>query len=447
MTRCDVCPRQHDPVPGDGPRGARVMLIGEAPGENERQGMRPFIGKAGQELNEHYLPLAGLHRDNVYITNAVKCFWAAGGNAPPSNIVQSCAAHHLPREVQAIRPELIVTMGAVAGSVVKWPRPLHLDMHHGLGMGDVRLHGVHVVPIYHPAVGLHKTDMIGRLREDFKMLRTVLRGQGWKPAPPLRYGVLQTKAEIAHALSHSETLAIDTETTNNRSNRLWCTTFTTAPGEGWMVLRSNRIATLNLFHRLRTWPGRLVMHNAPFDRRVLYKAGCDLGSKLVHDTMLKAYELCSKPRGLKLLAYRRLGIVMTDFEDTVLPPSREVLMDYVGDAMSHDEVWQLPPSELVPDGKGGTKKYQPQRISTKIKRMVTDWGKNSELDVFGRLANWTPGERAVLERVMGAKVPQLSIVHVDLDVAARYACEDARATWELDSVLRGEMVRFRDRRF
>src|ERR1700693_476406 len=79
MDRCSLCPGNHNCVPPTGPLDADVVFIGEAPGKDEDKQLRPFIGKTGQELNDHYLPLAGLRRDQVYVSNAIKCLPSGHG--------------------------------------------------------------------------------------------------------------------------------------------------------------------------------------------------------------------------------------------------------------------------------------------------------------------------------------------------------------------------------
>jgi len=108
-TSCAAREKCKGPVPGDGPLNARVMLVGEAPGETEDEGGRPFTGRAGMEL-ERYLREAGLKREEVYITNLVKC--RPPGNADPTpETIDACAPRWLEREIAEIEPEIVVTLG------------------------------------------------------------------------------------------------------------------------------------------------------------------------------------------------------------------------------------------------------------------------------------------------------------------------------------------------
>src|SRR5215472_16718266 len=73
MTRCPGCPGTNPVIAPDGPRNSPYLFIGEAPGKEENNRGRPFIGQTGKEFNEHYLKLANLTRDDIRITNTIKC--------------------------------------------------------------------------------------------------------------------------------------------------------------------------------------------------------------------------------------------------------------------------------------------------------------------------------------------------------------------------------------
>lgn len=122
---CRACPLWQgntQTVFGDGPPDARLMLIGEAPGEQEDRQGRPFVGPAGQLLNEG-LAQAGLARDKVYVTNVVKHRpWVAQGgrkrNRPPKQSEIAACRPWLQHELQLIRPALIVCLGAHAARAI-----------------------------------------------------------------------------------------------------------------------------------------------------------------------------------------------------------------------------------------------------------------------------------------------------------------------------------------
>ncbi len=111
IAQCQKCPlargRNHT-VPGEGPADAKVMFIGEAPGFHEDRQGRPFVGAAGQFL-EQLLQSIGMSREQVYICNVVKC-------RPPNNRdplpqeIEACRLY-LDRQIELIRPRIVVTLG------------------------------------------------------------------------------------------------------------------------------------------------------------------------------------------------------------------------------------------------------------------------------------------------------------------------------------------------
>ena len=107
-----------EPVWGEGPLHAELMLIGEAPGEQEAREGRPFVGRAGKNL-DRFLTLAGLTREQIYITNAVKFRPTRRGkrekpvNRTPTDQEIACFRPLLLREIRLIRPQMIVTLGNV----------------------------------------------------------------------------------------------------------------------------------------------------------------------------------------------------------------------------------------------------------------------------------------------------------------------------------------------
>jgi len=102
-------------VPGHGNVLARIMLVGEAPGEDEDKSSKPFVGKAGSKL-DRLLEVVGLSRLEIWLTNLVMC-------RPPNNDLRAyagstitCPSHWLERELSIIRPACVVTLGAYSGS-------------------------------------------------------------------------------------------------------------------------------------------------------------------------------------------------------------------------------------------------------------------------------------------------------------------------------------------
>jgi uracil-DNA glycosylase family 4 len=165
--RCALGDTRTTLVFGVGDPNARVVFIGEAPGKNEDLKGEPFVGAAGQLLNE-LLAEAGLARDDVYIANVLKCRPPGNRNPEPGEI-ETCTPF-LREQIRVIDPEVLVTLGNFATKFV-----LRTDV------GITRLHGkLHnagrfkVLPIYHPAATIYDRTKRDDLFADFRVLRDVL---------------------------------------------------------------------------------------------------------------------------------------------------------------------------------------------------------------------------------------------------------------------------------
>lgn len=161
-TRCELHRTRTNSVPGEGPADARIMFIGEAPGWNEDQQGRPFVGAAGKFLEE-LLGAAGLKRSDVFITNVVKSR-PPGNRDPLPDEIAACAPF-LQRQIDAIDPDVIVTLGRF--SMAKWFPGERISRIHGQPKKDgKRL----IIPMYHPAAALHQQALKATILEDFAKL-------------------------------------------------------------------------------------------------------------------------------------------------------------------------------------------------------------------------------------------------------------------------------------
>jgi DNA polymerase len=164
--KCELARTRTNAVPGEGQPQARVMLIGEGPGWHEDQQGRPFVGNAGKFLNE-LLAKAGLRREEVFITNVVKCR-PPGNRDPLPDEIAACAPY-LERQIAAIDPEIIVTLGRF--SMARWFAGERISKIHGQPKREgKRL----IVPMYHPAAALHQSALRGAIEEDFAKLPKIL---------------------------------------------------------------------------------------------------------------------------------------------------------------------------------------------------------------------------------------------------------------------------------
>ncbi|HLE51652.1 MAG TPA: uracil-DNA glycosylase [Anaerolineales bacterium] len=166
VSGCKKCGLYHSrklAVPGEGPVNAEIMFIGEGPGFHENEQGRPFVGAAGKFLEE-LLARIGLKREQVFITNVVKC-------RPPSNRdphpeeVETCTSTYLERQIQAINPKVIVTLGRY--SMGLYLPNAKISSVHGQAM---QVRGRLIVPMYHPAAALHQQSLKPEIENDFARL-------------------------------------------------------------------------------------------------------------------------------------------------------------------------------------------------------------------------------------------------------------------------------------
>jgi uracil-DNA glycosylase family protein len=131
---CDLWRGATQTVFGEGPAGARLMLVGEVPGDREDREGHPFVGPAGREL-DRALEAAGIARDDVYLTNAVKHFkFEERGKrrihkTPSKREIDACVPW-LDTEIKLVRPEALVTLGATAAKALLGPG-FRLTQHRG----------------------------------------------------------------------------------------------------------------------------------------------------------------------------------------------------------------------------------------------------------------------------------------------------------------------------
>ena len=174
----EKCPRYNNGVrtpclPGVGPIPARVMIVGESPGQKEDEVGVPFVGASGNLIDD-CLRAAGLDRSQIYITNAVKC-GTPGENAPPSKKEIKICKQYLIEEIKEVKPEIIVTLGAKALEAVL-NRTGIATINNNIFTSEE--FNVKVLPIYHPAYGLRNPGVIPAIKKGFELLAKELSGKG-----------------------------------------------------------------------------------------------------------------------------------------------------------------------------------------------------------------------------------------------------------------------------
>ena len=166
-TRCPLAARRTRTVPGEGNVLSDVFLVGEGPGAREDATGRPFVGPAGQLLDE-LLASIGWQRDDVFITNVVKCR-PPGNRDPEPGEIAACGGY-LDRQEAALDPAVVVTLGR--HSLQRYLPGSRIGAVHG---GLRRSYsGLHVFPMYHPAAALHQASLRETLFGDMRGLPAAL---------------------------------------------------------------------------------------------------------------------------------------------------------------------------------------------------------------------------------------------------------------------------------
>jgi DNA polymerase len=165
---CDLAKNRTKVVFGEGSENAKVMFIGEGPGESEDETGRPFVGKAGELLSKMIENAIGIQRSSVYIANIVKC-------RPPSNRVPTHAEvtackPYLLKQIEIIKPTIIVALGATA---------LNSLLGEDLSITKVRgkqykFANTTLIPTFHPSYLLRNPDAKKEAFEDMKLIKSLL---------------------------------------------------------------------------------------------------------------------------------------------------------------------------------------------------------------------------------------------------------------------------------
>jgi DNA polymerase len=164
--KCILSQGRTNAVPGEGPENADIMFIGEGPGFHEDRHGRPFVGAAGKFLEE-LLAKIDLSRDDVYITNVVKCR-PPGNRDPQPEEIEACRPY-LDRQIELIHPRLIVTLGRF--SMQRYFPGASISRIHGQAK---RIGNVLYYPMFHPAAALHQPRWRPLVEEDFLKIPDLL---------------------------------------------------------------------------------------------------------------------------------------------------------------------------------------------------------------------------------------------------------------------------------
>ncbi len=175
---CELWKGRRNVVFGEGNENAEIMIIGLGPGREEDKVGKPFVGAAGKLLNE-LLAYAGLKREDLYITNVVKCI--PPNNNPNEEQIRICTHTYLEKEIEIVNPRIIIPLGKIACSFAlreiftKLP-PMHRicgKVFRAKVCGEKR----EIIPMYHPAAILRNPALKEEAISHWKELRNILKNQ------------------------------------------------------------------------------------------------------------------------------------------------------------------------------------------------------------------------------------------------------------------------------
>jgi len=310
IRQCQCCELRMNatrPVPGHGEVGAKYMIIGEAPGKEEDIAGVPFIGSSGRRLDK-LLALAGIDINECFLSNVCRCR-PYSNRTPKKKEIKACV-DFLWREIELVKPETIVTLGAT---------PLSLFTKSG---GVSTLHGTvvdwdgkRIICQFHPAAALHNPRLWATMLDDWENMPEKVDSDFIILPTPRLDALTAFMGSTACPL-----VALDTEQDGQGGLGQWSVAYRDA---------EKKICVVPFFgNKLKpVFEQPVVMHNAKYDIRVL-QANKMAAPKKFHDTMIMAYCLglgkqapkdSSKEKsgsnmvgglGLKYLARRHLGMQM-----------------------------------------------------------------------------------------------------------------------------------------
>jgi uracil-DNA glycosylase family 4 len=403
---CDLHKTCTAPTPPVGNTQARVMFVGEAPGYREDLSGVPWTGPAGTLLND-LLASVNLERDHVWLTNTVKCRPPEDRDPNPREI--NTCRQWLDMEVDSIKPQIVVTLGGVAARAFGLRESM--DHQHGIPVENVRYKGYTIpilLPVYHPAFGLHQTSRLRQIFDDFAVLGRLL--QGVKPSelhvvdeyPNPTYREHPGAPPIGDQL-----VAVDAETIG-LGGKLWSVQISDTPGTGTFI-KASAVRIPNA-----------IVHNYLYDARYIQM-------DKYADTMVMAW-LLGLPQGLKTLALVRCGMKMQDLSDILRPHQVRLSLDYLEKAalIEWGKAPPYPATEWINKlGRVDTRTVNPRSINTKIATVIKntiDKGENP----WSKWKAIKPQERVVVESQMGL-MQEASLADIPRDEAIYYSCRDPDA--------------------
>ncbi len=383
------------PLPGEGPKSSKVMLIGMCPGEDEERLKRIFVGKSGKLLSKS-LYSVGLKKIDLYISNLVKCRVKdeEGKNRPPTkDEAELCAHYHLDKEIQEIKPELIVPLGADALKYVSGSSTAKITKVRGKAVKSEK-YGCLLFPTYHPSAILRNPDLLQYFNKDLSALKEIMDTGKVPEAKKGNYLTIDSEEKLESLwdkLSKAELFTIDIETSslNFLTGRIIGVSFSWKEGTGvylplmveyksyWKDKQLEVLAKLKEAVESNT---PKVLQNFPFDIKFFRKRGMQLNN-VIADTILMAHLYNENMKGR-----------------------------YNLDDLASEFVGMTPHKDMVDEYRKGIQKERNKKIREEHKKLKKE------------------GQVAKDSKPSLLKKDDISYADIPLEILAPYACLDTDKT-------------------
>jgi uracil-DNA glycosylase family 4 len=442
-------------VPGFGGLPADVLLCGEAPGRQEAELGRPFVGRSG-EAQDEYLRRHGLSSRGWYLTNVSKTYNDGNPDPTPEEIDRWTPV--LLDEVRRCQPRLIVAVGRFAARWFLGDDATMDDVWgipHRAGALDAARRDrapadAVIVPIMHPALGFHQKDARAVINEGYARLADIYERVRAGRKIPFRVDPFAGKedyrdvtgAQLAECLAadRPHKIAIDTEGVPDNP---WSIQVCTSPGTAY-VLRCRQpdfAVGIAALQRLIDTGIIVAVHDAGtsmgccYDTQMCRAMDLELCDANLRNTMYRAFATRLEPKGLKALCWRFLGMRMTDYMSLVGGISRQKQIAYLERVAA--ESWEPPGFRTRHINDGTVKIGKPRAIGPSAAAVLRDIAsgklnkKGEPTDPYKRWAKFDAALKAQVTRRLG-KMPVATLDDVDRKLAVFYAGRDADGTYRLD---------------
>lgn len=423
------------------------MVVGEAPGFNEDEEGRPWVGQAGKETR-HLFAINNVNpQTSIYWTNMVKC-WVGEGNPDPTQDQMNACLPNLFRELEVVDPWLIVTLGRFSARFFLDDDSLSMDRVNGIPF--LTDWGV-VLPIIHPSAGLRDSDIMVKVQAGFNSVRLLIAGElvpreygrGGKVEGRYWYSLSGERPPSLHGAP--DTVAIDTEWAEGKP---FCLTSTYEEGMAHMVPAEDERNIEQLQRWVRSGKcAEVVIHNSAYDLPVLSQMGIEVPTEKLRDSMTAAYLLQSEPQGLKDLAWRILGLEMDNYTDVVRPYRFSKALSYLNRILEYD--WPNP--EEVLEWRKGKESgelephiRQPQNISRLVSSIIRDVeNPDKDTDPYDRWTKIRGDKKRSDIRMVEHNVGRLwdgDLSDAPIETAKEYACADSDSTYRIWPYLKERII-------